>query len=311
MTSCKVMFFGSGKFGLPTLEFIKDNYEIVGVVSQPDRPAGRNREITATPVSDWARKNKLPLACPERISDFSKNDFLKNKADIWVVIAYGQKIPVELIENQFAINLHGSLLPKWRGAAPIQRAIIEGEKKLGVSVIRLSEKIDCGDILEIETIEIKKDQNSEEVEKDLASLGPKVIKKVIDKFLLGNLTFLKQDDSISSYARKLTKDESRIDFNQNCDLVRSVVNGLNPWPSVLVKIISYETKEVICLAKICRVTDKKNFKESLGTLSLDGVIACKFGGVEILEIQPLGKKKMKWNDFANGRNLPTRMCISS
>ena len=295
----RIVFFGSGAFGVPTLESLVRGHEVVLVVSQPDRPAGRGKTLTPTPLAARALELGLEVVRPEDVNEVSVRERIRSAgADAWVVIAFGQKLSRELLEGVFAINLHGSLLPAYRGAAPIQRAVMDGCAETGVSVISLAERMDAGLVYAEARRAIGSTETSDEVHDALAALGPEVIAEVLARHAQGTLVGRMQDEARATRARKLSKNDGTIDFGAlDARAARAIVNGLNPWPGCSVVVGAVPLK-------LCRVDDgdaQGLGGDVVGVLQADGRVRAKTGAVRILEIQPLGGRKMPFEEFIRGR----------
>ena len=292
----RLVFLGSGAFGLPTLEALAARHEIVQVVSQPDRPAGRGKTLTPTPVSQWAIARGLPLRRPEDVNEAEVREAIRGaRADAWVVIAFGQKLSRELLDGVFAINLHGSLLPAYRGAAPIQRAVIDGCAETGVSVISLAERMDAGLVYATASRAIHPTEISDEVHDQLALLGPAVIEDVLARRAAGTLVGATQDESKATRARKLSKAEATVDLaTTDAGAARARINGLNAWPGCTVVVGDLPVK-------LLRVEECAPGPGDAGVLSADGRVNARIGAIRVLSIQPVGGKPMGFAEFVNGR----------
>ncbi len=300
----RLVFFGSGAFGLPTLiDALRARHDIALVVTQPDRPAGRHRKPTPTPVGSYAAVFNLPCAKPEDPNEPSFIDELKRvDARAFVVIAYGCKLGPRLCEFAFAINLHGSLLPKYRGAAPINWAIINGETHAGVSVITLAQRMDSGDILASASTRIDPMETAGELHDRLAQLGATPVIDVLDQFDRGELHPQPQDESLVTHARKLTKEDGTTSFDMPAPAVRSRVHGLTPWPGCTVRL----GDERIILKRV-DVADEQSIDATAGTILPDWSIACGRGSIRALSVQPAGGKTMTLEALARGRRIEPGM----
>jgi methionyl-tRNA formyltransferase len=294
----RIVFLGSGAFGLPTLEALHARHEVVLVVSQPDRPAGRGKVLTPTPVAARALELGLPLLRPADVNDpVVVSEIRAAPADAWVVIAFGQKLSTPLLEERFAVNLHGSLLPLYRGAAPIQRAVMDGCAETGVSVISLAERMDAGLVYATAARAIGARETSDEVHDALALLGPDVIEGVLERHAAGTLVGAAQDEALATRARKLSKAEATIDLaSVDARTARARINGLNAWPGCTVLIGDEE-------AKLLRVEEcaAAPFGATPGALGADGVVATASGAIRILEIQPPGRRGMPFDAYLGSR----------
>lgn len=297
----RLVFFGSGAFGLPTLASLASGHDLLAVVTQPDRPAGRGGKMTPTPIAAWMQDHhpKIPLLKPERVNEPAVAAQLRAlEAQAWVVIAYGQKLGRLLLEGRFAINLHASLLPRWRGAAPINAAILAGDAMTGNSVITLADRMDAGEILGQSRRPIDPNLTAGELHDLLAADGPALIGRVLDQAEHGALSPVRQDEMLATLAPKLGKQDGRVDFSRPASECRRRVHALTPWPGVSV-LFRGET------LKLLRVSDEiGNVQASPGELTdpQAGLIACEEGSVlRLIEVQPAGKRPMPWADFARGR----------
>ena len=301
----RVLFMGTPEFALPCLEALIDNFDVIGVVTQPDKPKGRGYELSPSPVKVCAAGHDIPVYQP---TTFKNGAFEKELSeidpDVIVVVAYGKILPAYVLDypKLGCVNVHGSLLPKYRGAAPMQRAIIEGEKVTGVTTMYMAEGLDTGDMLEKSKVDIAEDDNFENVHDKLASAGAKLIVSTLKKLENGEITSEKQDDSLSTYAAKIEKSDCIIDFSSSADKIHDLIRGLSPFPLAYSylngKMVKFVASRVISRDK----------QESLpGTvLSLsDGIIeiACSEGSVGITKLLPEGRSRMSASDFINGRKI--------
>jgi methionyl-tRNA formyltransferase len=297
-----LIYFGSGGFGLPTLEALGREHRFVGVVTQPDRPAGRGGEITPTPVAEFAARSmpRVPVLKPENVNEGATVAQIQGlRADAAVVIAFGQKLsPAVLPGEMRAVNLHASLLPRWRGAAPINAAILAGDAVSGNSVITIASRMDAGLVLGREEIGIEPRWTAGELHDVLAARGPRLVLDVFVTMERGTLDPRAQDDSLVTKAAKLSKKDGWVSFADSAEHCRRRVHGLTPWPGVTVQ---YRDQPL----KLLRVEPRPNpHDEAPGTL-LDpslGLVACGMdSSLILLEVQPASGRKMTWDEFARGR----------
>lgn len=293
----RIVFLGSGAFGIPTLESLARRNEVVAVVSQPDKPAGRGKTLAPTPIAMRAAELGIPVLKPEDINRPDARDAVRAlRADAWVVIAFGQKLSAGLLEGVFAVNLHGSLLPAYRGAAPIQRAVMDGCAETGVSVISLAERMDAGLVYATRSRPIGPSETSEEVHDALSLLGPEVVESVLAAHAAGTLVGAVQDESKATRARKLSKADGTVDLAaRDARSARAWINGLNSWPGCTVSVGGAQIK-------LLRVRESSG--EMLGAvaeLGADGRVRTREGAIEILEVQPVGGRRMSFADFMRGR----------
>lgn len=295
----RIVFFGSGAFGVPTLEALVARHEVVLVVSQPDRPAGRGKVMTPTPIATRAAELGLRVVKPEDVNEAAMRDEIRALgAAAWVVIAFGQKLSRELLDGVFAINLHGSLLPAYRGAAPIQRAVMDGCTESGVSVISLAERMDAGLVYATASRPIEPGSISDEVHDQLSLLGPAVIEDVLARHAAGTLVGATQDESKATRARKLSKSEATIDLTAvDASTARARIHGLNSWPGCTVLIGDLAVK----LIRVDLGAPMMAPGGGVGVFGPNGVIATRSGAIRVLEIQPVGKRAMPIAEFLSGR----------
>lgn len=299
----KVVFLGSGAFGLPTLEHLSRTHQITGVVTQPDRPAGRGGTLTPTPVGAWADAHLVgtPLLKPERINTPVDTQAVRAlEADAWVVIAFGQKLGKALLADRFAVNLHASLLPRWRGAAPINAAILAGDIRTGNSVITLADRMDAGLILGTSERSIEPAVTAGELHDLLAADGPALVERVLNARARGSLAPIAQDEALVTLAPKLCRADAWVDLTHSADECRRRINGLSPWPGVTVEFRGQPLK-LLCAGPADDVAPGP-----AGAIidPLRGVVRCGGGtGLTLLEVQPAGRRPCRWRDFANGQRL--------
>ena len=304
----RLVLFGAGAFGLPTFEKLRAEHELLAVFTQPARPAGRKRVVTPTPVGAWAAEHALP--CFE-VADANDPAVVAQVAelapDASVVIAFGQKLSPELIAamGELAVNLHSSLLPKYRGAAPIHWAVINGDAETGVSVIGLAQRMDAGAMYAQRTTPIDPMETSGELHDRLAAdLGPDAVAGVLDDLAHGRLTALEQDHAAATRARKFTKADGTVAFDQPAAAVRARVHGLNPWPGCRVDWFAAEGSAPRPLL-LRRVRDHPAGAGGgePGRIGPDLRVTCGSGTLELLELQVPGGKVQTCDAFVRGQGL--------
>jgi methionyl-tRNA formyltransferase len=311
-----LVFFGSGSCGLPVLKELAAAGSVRMVVSQPDKPAGRGGKVSPTPVSEFALANGLELARPE---DCNAPDVVAQVrgcgARAFAVIAYGQKMGADLLNGVFAINLHGSLLPSWRGAAPYQRALMAGDSVAGVTVIEVAERMDAGKMYARAELPIGPQMTAGELHDALSELGPGVMVRVLREWNEGRAHGEAQNEAAATRARKLSRADAWVDFTRSAECVRARINGLSPWPGCTVSIAGHALKVLRSrvsgahAASVPVVADVAG--ATPGRLLPDGSVACGQGCIEILEVQPAGGKSMSFEAWRNGRKLPAGACVES
>ena len=299
----KVIFMGTPDFAAASLEALIDSrHEIQAVVTQPDKPKGRKGELTPSPVKVIAKREGIKVYQPLKVRD---EEFVKTlrayNPDVMVVVAFGQIIPLSILKmpKYGCVNIHGSLLPKYRGAAPIQWAVLDGEKETGITTILMDEGIDTGDILLKKTIKIDTDETSGSLFDKLMALGAETILETLDELEKGSLTPTKQGESPTAYAKMLTKAMGLIDFTKSAKELDCFVRGMNPWPSAYT-LLSGKTLK---LWKV-RAVDGSGKAGSVIDIDKESfTIACGEGAIEVLEVQLEGKKRMSAGDFLKGSTL--------
>jgi methionyl-tRNA formyltransferase len=304
-----LIFSGSGEFGLPTLRaLVGAGHRIAQVYSQPDRPAGRGKKLTPTPIAQYCLENNLPLVRTENI-----NAEHLPPADAMVVIAFGQKIAQDIVNHPRlgSVNLHASILPKYRGAAPINWAIIRGEMVTGNSVIRLVDKMDAGPVLGQTEIEIGELETAGELHDRLADDGAPLMLRVLDQLASGTATEIEQDHSQASLAPKLTRDASRIFWTRTSYEIARQIRGLYPWPGCRMRVLDESGQERGHLTLV-RARSSSRVSADLGQITTWGLVAAGDGnGLEIVEVQPEGKRPMPLSAYRNGHPWEPGMRLES
>lgn len=282
------------------------------MVTQPDKPAGRGSQLTPTPIAAWAAEHLpgVPLYKPAKVNDPAVVEQVRGfGADAWVVIAFGQKLGRALLADRFAINLHASLLPRWRGAAPINAAILAGDAETGNSVITLADKMDAGLVLAQSRRVLDPMTTAGELHDTLAADGPGLVESVLARHAAGEEWGDAQAESLVTIAPKMSKGDGVIDFGCAAACQRRI-HGLNPWPGVTMTLVADPAQPGQSVElKLLRATTLCLFAphgKSAGEVltSADGTFACADGSaLQLLEVQPAGKRAMKWADFARGRAI--------
>ena len=293
--SSNIIFMGTPDFAIPALKEINKYFKISCVISQPAKKAKRGHNILKSPVQNFAEQNKLIIKTPNRIED--EYNYLKEiNIDLAVVVAYGQIIPskiLELSKNGF-INIHASLLPKWRGAAPIQRSIMSGENITGITIMKIEKELDSGPILLSKSIK-SGNLTFGQLEKSLSELGSKVIVDCINKVLSGTAEYIPQNKIGVSYAKKITKLDEKIDWNENAENIIFKINALNPKPGAY---FDYKNEKIKVYS--AKISDLKASKPGIIIDSKKIIISCKDRSIEILELQRSGKKIQLKENFILG-----------
>jgi len=301
----KILFMGTPDFALESLiALYNSRHEICAVVTQPDKPAGRNMKLTAPPVKEFAVEHGIPVYQPQRIKEGQLNAVLnEHNPDLICVVAYGKILPEFILRypKYGCINVHASILPKYRGSAPINWAIINGETTSGVTIMHMDIGCDTGDIISVEETPIKDDETAGELYDRLKVLGAELLIRTIDDIEAGKAQRTRQNDSLSTHAPMLSKSMAAINWNLNARDIVNHIRGLNPWPiaytSVNGEIIKVYTAQVI--------DKKKNLPNGSVITDIKGglAVSCADGVVLITELQAQGKKRMSACDYLRGHSI--------
>jgi methionyl-tRNA formyltransferase len=299
----KIIFMGTPDFSVPVLrQIINDGYEVIGVVTQPDRPVGRKKVLTPPPVKVEALKNGIPVFQPEKIRQREELDkILALKPDLIITAAFGQILPKELLDapTHGCINVHASLLPELRGGAPIHYAIIQGKKKTGITIMYMVEKLDAGDILTQVEVEITEEDNVGSLHDKLSKAGSALLSETLPMLLEGNVTATPQNELEATFAFNIKREQEKIDWTKAGEEIYNHIRGLNPWP------VAFTTLE----GKVLKVWNSEkvlsNTAETPGTiLSIEpaGLLVSTGDNtaIKITELQPSGKTRMKSEEFIRG-----------
>jgi len=302
----RVVFFGTPQFAVPSLEqLIQSAHDVVGVVTQPDRPRGRGQKVTDAPVKVTAVQHGLPVFQPARLRDPEVKEILTRWApELGVVAAYGKILPESVLNlPRFGmINVHASLLPRYRGAAPVQRAVIDGMPETGVTIMRMVLDLDAGGMFAKVMRPIGSDETSDIVERDLAHLGASLLLHVIDDLAAGRAVEEPQNDSLSTYASKITKEEGLIDWTLAATDIHNRVRGLYPWPHAF----SYLNGERLIVMRSHVAPEPTSADPGTIVDVSSGAISVATGHGERLaidEVQPEGRRAMKVRDYLAGHPI--------
>ena len=296
---------GTPEFAVESFEALCREFTVVGAITQPDRPKGRGYTLTPPPVKVKAIELGIPVYQPETLKDGAIKELLDELSpDLIAVVAYGKILPTYVLDfpRYGCINLHGSLLPKYRGAAPMQRAIIEGEKETGVTTMYMAQGLDTGDMLEKAVVDIKENDNFEDIHDRLASIGALLLVSTVRKLEKGEIVPEKQNDSLSTYAAKIEKSDCLLDFSKSAGEIHDLIRGLSPIPLSF----AYLNGKMIKI-KSSRLLENENTHGKLGEVISAGAlgieVACGRGKILITEVVPEGKKAMSASAFVNGRGV--------
>jgi methionyl-tRNA formyltransferase len=311
----KVIFMGTPDFAVPCLQALIDSgYEIPLVVTQPDRPAGRGQKILPPPVKTLAEKYDLKIYQPEKLKgrDEACSTILNTPCDFLVVAAFGQILPKVILNHPKVapLNVHASLLPAYRGAAPIQRALMEGDQKTGITIQWMIEALDQGDILYQIPCAIHDDDTSSSLHDRLKGIGAQALLECLKLFESDHVVRRSQDARVGSYAAKLDKAESNISFNQPALFVHRAIMGLNPWPVAQVKMAG-KTMKLYRSRFIPRPSDGFEPGTIVDTSDGEIIVACKQGCVSLLEVQLENRRRMSSREFLSGHPLPSGLILGA
>jgi len=310
----KIIFAGTPEFAAITLQaLLQSGHEVCAIYTQPDRPAGRGRKLTPSPVKRLALEARLPLYQPETLKNQLQQEQLDSLgADLMIVVAYGLILPARVltIPRLGCVNVHASLLPRWRGAAPIQRAILAGDAQTGITIMQMNEGLDTGDILRRETCEIRADDTTACLHDRLAQLGAVTLLSVLEQFETNTVTRIKQDEHQACYASKIDKTEAFINWTQSAVKIERTVRAFNPWP------VAYTTfgngdRLRVWQAEVITGPDSGLTGKSPGSapgtiIHLDRLgidVATGEGALRLKHIQPAGSRPMPVNDFLNAYQI--------
>ena len=302
----KVVFMGTPEFAVPTLQALIDHHQVAAVVTQPDRQRGRGKKVQFSPVKEKAAEYKIPVLQPEKARDEEFIQELETIApDVIVVVAYGQILPERILNlpKYGCINVHGSLLPKYRGAAPIQWAVLNGEEKTGITTMYMEKGLDTGDMIDKAEVVLDPKETAGSLHDKLMNLGADLLLETLDKLEKGTIVRTKQDDSQSCYAKMLSKEMGRMDFSRSAKELEQWIRGMNPWPSAYTTmngktlkiwdadVVSYEGSEEP--GTVVKVT-----KDTI-------IVAAGEGALALKEIQLAGKKRMPVQACLLGSSVET------
>ncbi len=296
----RVLFMGTPDFAVPALNAIAKEHEVVGVITQQDKPRGRGHKMSPTPVKEAAIENNIEVYQPIKVKEQESVKIIRElNPDVIVVIAFGQILSKEILDipRLGCINVHASLLPKYRGAAPIQWAVINGDEYSGVDTMYMEEGLDTGDIIESVKVKLDKDETGGSLFDRLSLKGAEVILSTLKKLESGEFSRTKQDESQATYAGKITKDMGLLDYNKSASELECLIRGLNPWPAAFTFLDSKRVK--VWKASVVDI-DKNVTPGTIVSKKKQLVIATADKGLSIDELQVEGKKRMKASDFLNG-----------
>lgn len=300
----KIVFMGTPDFAVPCLEkLLEAGHDVVGVFSQPDKPVGRKQILTPPEVKVCATEHNIPVFQPEKIKGSNAVEIINElNPDVIVVVAYGKILPKDILTSAKygCINVHASLLPLYRGAAPIQWSVLNGDKKTGVSIMQMDEGLDTGDVILVRETEIGENETSAELFDRLSTIGADALVEALNLIYNGDATFTKQADGDYEYAKMISKDMCPINWNDSVDKIHNQVRGLQTWPVAITTINGKNLK----IHKTIKSALKGNNAGEIVDNNKKLVVSCGDGNcLEILELQLDGKKKMDVKSFLLGNNI--------
>lgn len=300
MTTHKIIFIGTPDFAVPSLnKLIKAKYNIIAVITQPDKKVGRKQEIVHSPVKKFALKHNIPLLQPQKIKEI-ENEINELKPDIIITAAYGQIMPKIIlnIPKFGCINIHGSLLPKYRGASPIQYAILKGEEKTGVTIIEMNERMDEGRIISQREIKIENTDTTASMHDKLSDSGANLLLETLPKIFNKKITYIPQDDSKASYTKILVKEDGKIDWNKSAQEIEMMIRAFYPWPNAHAKLESKRLK--IIKAKVYKIKNNLSPGSIFKANNENLAVKCGQDALILEKIQLEGKKGASGPEFLRG-----------
>jgi methionyl-tRNA formyltransferase len=310
----RIVFFGTPEFAVPSLDaLLTSRHPVVGVVTQPDRPKGRGQRPQSSPVKNLASSKGILVLQPERLKDEGfVHAFAALQPDLAVVAAYGKILSETILQipPRGFLNVHASLLPKYRGAAPVHRAVIAGERETGVTIMRLVRELDAGPMLASLTREIGPDETSQDVERDLASLGAQLLATVVERVAAGPIVETPQDHAQATYAPRLEKAEGEVDWNEPAPAIHNRIRGLHPWPHAFT---SFNGRRCILLRS--QVGEPETWGARPGRVTLasgDSLgVATGSGIIRLLTLQIEGGRPVNAREFIAGQHVQPGMMFAS
>ena len=303
----KILFMGTPDFALFSLKGLcEDGYDVVGVITQPDKPKGRGYVLTPPPVKVYALEQGIPVYQPNSLRTEEFASLLAEiNPDIIAVVAYGKILPKNVLDypKYGCVNVHGSLLPEYRGAAPMQMAIIDGKKVTGITTMYMAEGLDTGDMLLKAECEITENDNFEIIHDRLGTLGAKLLRKTIDGLEKGEITPIPQDHAKATHTSKILKEDCEIDFSKDCDTVHNLIRGLSPIPLAFTHTPDGKLLKVV-ESEICeRESQNTDFGKAVSLENGKIRVLCANGSIYITKVLPEGKGRMSAADFIRGRKI--------
>lgn len=298
----RIVFIGAGEIGVPTLQaLLKSEHEVVGVVTQPDKPVGRSQSIESPPIRNALSGTNIPVLQPARIKDRQALEEIRAlRPDVIVVMAYGQILPRDVLEipDIGCLNLHASLLPRWRGAAPIQAAIAAGDREIGITVMYMDEGLDTGDILLQRTIDILPADTGGALHDRLAGVAPETLLESLDLLAKGKAPRTPQDNAVATYAPKLKREDGKIDWSDPADAIERKIRAFDPWPGAFMTVSTDGTRNLKIFS--ATVIDLRGKPGKILRSEAELVVAAGEGALSLGEVQLEGKRRMSAMEFLRG-----------
>jgi methionyl-tRNA formyltransferase len=297
----RLVFIGTGEIGVPTLQaLLKSEHEVVGIVTQPDKPVGRAQLIESPPIKKAVAATNMPVLQPPRIKERQAIEEIRVlRPDVIVVVAYGQILPRDVlgIPKIACLNLHASLLPRWRGAAPIQAAIAAGDRETGITVMYMDEGLDTGDILLRRTIDIVPAETGGSLHNRLAEVAPEALLESLELLAKGSAPRIPQDNALASYAPKLKREDGKIDWSEPAEVIERKIRAFDPWPGAFMKLDGRNLKVFSAIIVSLRGKPGEILRREK-----EFVVAAGEGAVSLGEVQLEGKRRMTAAEFLRGHN---------
>lgn len=298
--SLKIVFMGTPEFSLKSLEsLINSNYKILSVYSQSPKKKNRGQKIKMSPVHKLAKKFNIKIKTPENLDSQAEYEYFKKlRPDVVIAVAYGKLIPEKIlnIPKILFLNVHASLLPKWRGAAPIERSILNQDKETGVSIMKIVSELDAGPYLKQVKIKIKKDSQYGDIYKQLSQVGADALIASLKIIESGKANFINQDHKVSTYAKKIQKEETKIDWSQSASNILAKINAFSPNPGAWFNL---KNKRI----KIIKADEIEKTGKAGMVIDQNFIIGCSTNSIKILELQKEGKRAMKTEEFLIGNKI--------
>jgi methionyl-tRNA formyltransferase len=302
----RIVFMGTPTFAVPSLLMLmEEGHELISVVTQPDRPVGRKRILTPPPIKEVAVGKGIPVYQPGKIRLKDGISHIRDlNPELIITAAFGQILPKAILDiPQFGcLNVHASLLPKYRGGAPIHQALINGENETGVTIMYMAEALDAGDIISMRSIPITKDDHVGSLFEQLSHVGAELLKETLPALIRGELTAISQDESQATFAPNIKREQEKIDWNRSAEQIRNQIRGLHPWP---VAFTIWQGKPFkVWWAELVEDVPTDVTPGTVWKITIEGIfVATGTGSLQLTDIQPAGKKRLSVREFVKGRQM--------